>query len=230
MFMNWKRMKFHKTLIPVYVMWVALIAEGFFSLARFQWMSALIAGGTFILTLLPFFLQRRFKLSIPNYFIAAIVFFIAATLFFGEVSDFYYKFWWWDILLHAWSAVGFGILGFVVLLYLVQSSKITASPFLISVFSFSFAVAIGVIWEIFEFAMDQFVGTNMQKSGLVDTMTDLVVDCVGGIIASVSGYFYLRFGKGSIVSSLIHPLLDENRKIFRTKITKIEQVQVETQK
>src|SRR4029078_2713835 len=136
-----------------------------------------------VLTLLPFFVEEKFNLSIPNSFIVVIIFFIAGSLFLGEAQDFYYKFWWWDIMLHGFSAIGFGIIGFVIMLYLTQSSKLTASPFLIFLFSFSFSIATGAIWEIIECAVDQTFGTKMQKSGLVDTMTDLMVDCGGGIIA-----------------------------------------------
>ena len=38
-------------------------------------------------------------------------------------------------------------------------------------------MTIGVIWEIFEFTMDHVFDLTMQKSGLPDTMTDLIVDC-----------------------------------------------------
>ncbi len=230
--MSWKvyGIRIRKTLSPVYLIWGFLVGELILSLLRFQWLSALAALGTFVLTLVPFFVQRKFNLRIPNYFIVTIILFIGASIILGEGSGFYYKFWWWDDMLHGLSAVAFGIIGFVILLYLVQSSKIKASPFLISVFSFSFAVAIGAIWEIFEFAMDQTFGMNMQKSGLMDTMKDLIVDSLGGIVGAVSGYFYLKYGPGSVFAALVHPVIKENKKIFRTKITKIESFQMETTK
>jgi len=206
----------------VYAIWVVLLAEFILALTRFQLLASFVAIGTFIITLLPFALQKKFKLSIPNFFIAAIVFFIAASLFFGEESHFYYKFWWWDSMLHGFSAIGFGVLGFIIMVYLCQSSKLKASPFLISLFSFSFALAIGALWEIFEYAMDQTFGTNMQKSGLPDTMKDLIVDSLGGMIASISGYLYLCYGKSSFFSSLIDPALKENKHIFRHKLLKLE--------
>jgi hypothetical protein len=224
------KVKLEPSLGFVYAIWVILFVEFGLALFRFQWLTSFVALGTFVVTLLPFFLQKKFKLSIPNYFIASIVFFIAATLFFGEESHFYYKFWWWDSMLHGFSAIGFGVLGFIIMVYLCQSSKLKASPFLIALFSFSFALAIGALWEIFEFAMDQTFGTSMQKSGLPDTMKDLIVDSIGGIIASISGYLYLCYGKNALLSSLIHPVLKENKKIFRTKITKIEQIEVMSKK
>ena len=41
--------------------------------------------------------------------------------------------------------------------------------------------------------MDSFFGLNMQKSGLTDTMWDLIITAVGACVASVPGYLYLRF-------------------------------------
>ena len=67
-------------------------------------------------------------------------------------------------------------------------------PSLLTVFSFCFAIALGALWEIFEFAMDSFFGFNMQKTGLRDTMWDMIVNTVGALIASISGYVYLRYG------------------------------------
>ena len=74
---------------------------------------------------------------------------------------------------------------------LYQDKKFKASPILIVIFGFSFAVAIGSIWEIFEFTMDSILGFNMQKSGLIDTMSDLIVDAIGAAVAAFVGYFYL---------------------------------------
>ena len=49
----------------------------------------------------------------------------------------------------------------------------------------------GALWEILEFAIDQTFGTTMQKSGLVDTMWDLIVDGLGALTISILGYGYL---------------------------------------
>jgi hypothetical protein len=212
---------FETSLTPVYFVWALLLFDSGFSLFRLQWMSAFLSLVTFGLTLLPFFFERRFRLSQPNPILGAMVFFITATLFLGEASGFYDRFWWWDILLHAGSAAGFGLLGFVIMLYLTQSSKLVASPFLVSSFSFCFALAIGALWEIFEFTMDQTFGTNMQKSGLRDTMSDLIVDGGGALLASVGGYLYLRFGPRGIIGGLIHEFCRQNLPFFQKKLARL---------
>ena len=107
---------------------------------------------------------------------------VLATLFFGEVWDFYDRFWWWDIFLHGGSAVGFGLIGFVMVFILFQGDRYAAPPWAMGLFAFCFAMTTGAIWEVFEFAMDEGFGMNMQKSGLVDTMTDIIVNALGGVI------------------------------------------------
>jgi hypothetical protein len=46
--------------------------------------------------------------------------------------------------------------------------------------------------------MDNTFGFNMQKSGLRDTMWDLIVDTGGAFISAFSGYLYLRYQKRGI--------------------------------
>ena len=66
-------------------------------------------------------------------------------------------------------------------------------------FAFTFALALGNVWEIFEFGMDRLFGLTMQKpmagdpSGLTDTMWDLITAHYGRcdlellpLVASVS--------------------------------------------
>ena len=64
-------------------------------------------------------------------------------------------------------------------------------PGWIATITFAIAVSLGTIWEVFEFLMDWYFGFNMQKSGLVDTMTDLMINAVGAAIAAAIGYFYV---------------------------------------
>ncbi len=73
---------------------------------------------------------------------------------------------------------------------------------------------IGAIWEIFEFSMDQFFGLNMQKSGLVDTMFDLIVDCIGAFVGAISGYAYLKGKENGFFSKMITEFVGLNNKLF----------------
>jgi uncharacterized membrane protein YjdF len=94
-------------------------------------------------------------------------------------------------------------------------------PGFIAFFAFCFAIAVGALWEIFEFAMDELVGTNMQKpflgdpSGLTDTMWDLIVNALGALAIALFGYLYMKRGMSSPVERWIGQLIARNPRMFR---------------
>ena len=88
-------------------------------------------------------------------------------------------------------------------------------PAFVALFSFTFAIAIGSLWAIFEYSMDSLLGLNMQKSGLVDTMWDLIVDAVGAFVISVLGYFYMKRGFEYFVEKCIAKFVEGNPRLFR---------------
>lgn len=201
---------FMRQSLLTYIVWVALIVAFVLALYDKQWIAVFVSALTFLLTMTPFIIQRRFRVYLPSGFLAAIVFFIYATIYLGELHGYYVRFWWWDIVLHTGSALGIGFVGVVLLIILYKGNRMVANPGLMSFFAFSFAIAIGVLWEIFEFAVDQLFGLNMQKSGLTDTMWDLIVDSVGATIASLVGYLYLKRGSRGPLTSLIGETVTKN--------------------
>jgi len=182
-----------------------------------NWIIVFITSLTFILTFLPYFIKSTYKIKLPLGFEVIIILFVYAALFLGEVHKYYTKFWWWDIILHTSSGIAFGFIGFIVLFILYKSKKIEARPITIAIFSFTFAVAIGAIWEIFEFSIDQIFNLNMQKSGLTDTMWDLIVNTSGALIASISGFFYIKLKKIFIVKKIVKSFVRKNPGLFRNQ-------------
>lgn len=210
---------------------IVLIVGFIIALWEQNWLNAFLSFLTFILTLLPFAFEKSHKIELPEEVQVIIVLFIYAGIFLGGVREFYYRFWWWDYLLHAVGGVGLGFAGFLILYSLHKSGKLKASPFLIALFSFCFALAIGALWEIFEFTMDYFSGFNMQKArnlekvygyfdtrlGVLDTMWDLILDSFGALIASVSGYFYLKKKEIFLFDKLVERFEKKNPLFFLKK-------------
>lgn len=180
-----------------------------------RWSLLFIILLNFIITFLPRIIERRYKIDIPIEFEILILVFVFASLFLGEVRDYYTAYWWWDIVLHIGSGIALGFIGFLILFVLYKGNKINASPFTIALFSFCFAVAIGAVWEIFEFAMDQLFGLNMQKSGLIDTMWDLIVDSLGALLASAIGYIYLKKREVFFIDRIIKRFVKDNPNLFK---------------
>lgn len=63
--------------------------------------------------------------------------------------------------------------------------------------------------------MDQTFGMNMQKSGLPDTMKDLMVDTVGALIGASFGFAYLKKQRLGSLTSAIHDFVKNNPRYFR---------------
>nr|WP_207623765.1 hypothetical protein [Rhodobacter calidifons] len=172
-----------------------------------------------VLTVLPGKLASRVGLHLPPSFLAAIALFVLATLYLGEVYDFYDRFWWWDLVLHFGSAMGFGILGFLLVFMLFEGDRYAAPPWALGVLSFCLAMTVGVLWEIFEYAMDTLFGFNMMKSGLPDTMGDFIVNTLGALLASLAGVVYLLDRAGRL-GAPFDLFIETNRARFRKLFTR----------
>jgi len=210
-------MRFQRQSWIVYIVWLILIITAIWSLISGRWTPGLVAICTLGLTFVPFAFEDYYQIKIPVPFTAAIITFICGTLFLGEVGDFYERFWWWDIFLHTGSAVGFGLVGFIAMFILLKGDKLAAPPLTVAMFAFCFAISIGAIWEIFEFGMDQLFAMNMQKSGLVDTMYDLIVDTIGAFIGAAAGYSYLKNEEHGWLTGLIAEFVQLNKRLFERK-------------
>ena len=161
---------------------------------------------------LPGVLERSFKIEIPSNMLILYTIFLYSAIYLGEVKSFYYHVPHWDTILHTFSGAMLGALGFsfITLLNKSETVHMNLSPLFVVIFSFCFAVTLGVFWEIYEFAFDGILGLNMQKfalegradligrAALVDTMKDLIVDCLGAFIMSIIGYISLIYKKGWI--------------------------------
>lgn len=182
------------------------------SILEKQWILVFTASIILLTSFIPSILKRKYEWFLPPEFEIIISLFLYGSFVLGEMKSYYTVYWWWDIMLHSFSAFVFGILGFVLIYAFHFVEKIKLSPVIAALFSFNFAVTLGVIWEIFEFGADQFFGLNMQKSGIIDTMTDLIVDSLGALIGAILGYFYLKGGDTFIVKRIVEKFVKRNFK------------------
>jgi hypothetical protein len=196
-----------------------LAAEALVGAIRGNWLAIFVSGSALALTFLPELLASRVHLRLPNSFLAAIAAFVLATIYLGEMHDFYNRLWWWDLVLHGGSAMGFGILGFLLIFMLFDGDRYAAPPWALGALSFCAAMTVGALWEVFEYATDQFFGLNMQKSGLADTMGDLIVNAVGAAIAGLAGAAYVK-GRGGRLGAAFEHFVNANHSRFRKLMTR----------
>jgi hypothetical protein len=190
---------------------------------RGQWVNVLQVSTIMAVTLTPVVLGSRLPVRIPPEFQILAIAFVFASLFLGEVQSYYELIWWWDVGLHATSGLLFGIVGFLLVYVLNENERIEISlrPRFLALFAFVFAIAVGTLWEVFEYAMDQTFATNMQKprfgdpSGLTDTMWDLTFDAIGALVISAFGWWYMVREERSFIETWILKFNRHNRQFFR---------------
>ena len=163
-------------------------------------------------TLSPIWLSRWLEIHLPPEAELLAILFLYSSLFLGEFGDFYERFWWWDLALHTSSGFMLGLFAYILVFVLNRSprSSLNLSPPFVALFTVSFAVASGGLWEIFEYSMDQLFGLNMQKGGLHDTMEDMIVNLIGALCFGAAGYLQFRTDKDSFIAPLIERFMRDN--------------------
>ncbi|MFW6457142.1 MAG: hypothetical protein ACOC0A_02515 [Planctomycetota bacterium] len=200
---------------------VQVIMLGTVGIAIYEhsWLTAFLTLCIICLTLLPSIVSRHFEVRIPAEIELTAILFIFAALFLGSIHGYYERFWWWDVILHLSSGFLLGILGFLLVYVLNQHKRVEVhmNPGFISFFSFTFALSMGALWEIFEFGMDHFFLLDMQRAqtGVVNTMWDLIVDAAGGATIALLGYFYLWSESEFFVERWISHFIEQNPQLFK---------------
>ncbi len=144
-----------------------------------------------IASLLPSILERSYKMTLPWEIDFVITLVIFLHLVFGDVLNWYVRVPYYDKFLHFFSTGLIAFTAFMIVFGLHYSGKVRLSVSLVGFFTVVFTMAIGVLWEIGEFAVDQFFHVHAQ-AGLEDTMWDLILDTLGGMVAAVFGMLYVR--------------------------------------
>ncbi len=206
-------------LVISYILQLIIVSSAAYLCYKEQWLNALLVIGILLLTLIPSIVRKGYKVMLPVEFDLITVCFIFLALYLGEIHSYYTKFWWWDIVLHTSSGFLLGIAGFVLIYVLNEEKKINLmfNPKFLCLFAFAFAVAMGGIWEIIEFTLDQSINTTMQHSSLYDTMWDLIVDTAGATIISILGYFYISKRGFLLFDRMLHRMVDNNPQLFRKR-------------
>lgn len=209
-------------LVILAVLQSAMAVELVFLVSEQQWVHVFLVTGIMLTMALPVVLKAQFSVQIPSEIQILAILFGFATLFLGEVRDYYERFWWWDLALHATAGLLLGLQGFMTVYILNEDRHVDLHmrPSFLAIFAFCFSQAIGAIWEIFEFTMDQVFGLTMQKpmlgdpSGLTDTMWDLIVNAIGALVISVAGWRYLSRARSSYLDNWVRRFIARNPQLF----------------
>lgn len=102
------------------------------------------------------------------------------------VWDLYDQLWWYDKCVHVFSTFAF-TLPLPLLLRNRVLKGFEEHRFLLLLIITALGVALGTLWEIFEWALSQLWGDPALSERRLDVITDLMVDSVGALLAALAG-------------------------------------------
>ncbi len=146
----------------------------------------LIRLSVILVMLLPWIIERVFKIKIPSNLKTTYVIYIFMAHFLGSIIDFYHRFNNYDKLMHFSSGILTAFTG-VYLMSLLKTYNSKKNVFNI-IFIISFTTLVAFSWELFEFTCDNLFSKDAQNvltTGVSDTMWDMIVAFFGSVLVSI---------------------------------------------
>ncbi|MDF2606093.1 MAG: hypothetical protein K0S34_283 [Bacillales bacterium] len=142
--------------------------------------------------IVPLILAFIFKFKSNIQLVFFYLLFLFCSQYLGSIRG-WYGLGWWDILLHFLSGILIAYLSVALYERLIhRAAGKMISPWFVFLFIFAFSVFGGVLWEFYEFSMDQFFDMTLQGGGNKDTMVDLIADTTGGLLVATWSVLKLK--------------------------------------
>lgn len=144
-----------------------------------------LCGLTLVLFMIPAFVEHRLHIDVPNTLEIIILLFIFSAEILGEIQEYYLMFPFWDTMLHTMNGFLMAAIGIAMVDILNRSRKfkVRLSPAFVALVAFCFSMTVGVVWEFFEYGMDVFFHTDMQKDTWINTIYSVSLNPEGRNVA-----------------------------------------------
>ena len=201
-----------KILLIYFIYYVLLIIATILSI-KYKYPNTIIAPIAAVSCLVLPILFKCFKLKITSNMYLFNILFVFISNVWGSMLD-GYSISYFDKILHFTSGILLTNLSFMI--YILLISKISLNKkeiFLCLLFINSFNMMIAVLWEFIEFGCLIFLNNDAihhYSSGVYDSMQDMLVAFIGGIIVSVFIYLDFKNKKKSIFYKEMMKLLEIN--------------------
>ena len=173
-----------------------LVITGIWNIWKQDWLWVFACFFGFFLAMLPVIMKRNLQFSIHWFIEFLLVFAISLHIFGGALNLYAIPF--YDKVAHFLASIIVAFFALIIVYTLdMFSPRVHMDLPMLAFFIIIFTIAMGTVWEIAEFASDQFLsgGEPVAQVSLHDTMTDLIVDSAAGIIMGVLGAAGIRRGE-----------------------------------
>ncbi len=174
-----------------------------------EYYNVFLCALTLVLFLLPQLIERRFKIILPDFLEGIVYLFNFSPEILAQNQKFYGNFPIWDTMQQTLNGFMAAAEGITLIDILNRNKKLHLSltPFFVAIVSFSFSMTIGVLWEFFEWGMDEIFLTDMQKDRLPTTISSVYLNPSGENEAVIID---------NIQSTIITALDDADQEIYYT--------------
>ena len=161
-----------------FILRLIVLASAVLAFIRGDYESLFFCVLTLVLFLLPSLIELSLRIDLPTTLEIIIFLFIFAAEILGELQAYYVRFAFWDTMLHVVNGFLCAAIGFSLIDIMNRSERFSLklSPLYVAVAAFCFSMTIGVLWEFFEFGMDTFFHTDMQKDFVVHRISSVSLD------------------------------------------------------
>lgn len=134
----------------------------------------------------PAIARSILKVKIPERMEFVYLIFLFFAQFLGSIVNLYASIYWFDSFTHFVSGILTAVFAIAVLFWFNKYDHKSVAFNILFMIAFSLMVA--SLWEFFEFTSDRLFHGDTQKvleTGVVDTMKDMIVACLGALLVSV---------------------------------------------
>lgn len=164
----------------------AILGSFYLVVTRDDKIGLILKDSSILLTITaPYWIEKVFKKKLSPIVKFTCILFVFCAHFLGATVEFYNEFSYYDKITHTISGILTALLAMLLLkqLGMYDENKI----FFNVLFIISVTLSVAVCWEFFEYIANIFFGGDAQrvaKTGVNDTMQDMLVAFVGSIIVS----------------------------------------------
>ncbi len=185
---------------------IAIIGSFYFVITRDDELGLILKDSSIIVTITaPYWVEKLFHKKISSVVKFIVIVFIFCAQFLGATVELYNQFEYYDKITHTISGVLTALAAIALLQqWGIYQPKNVAFQIL---FMIAITLLVAVGWEMFEYTANILFGGDAQrvaKTGVNDTMQDMIVAFLGSIVVSVIYYIEEKTHKTGIVKSFMN--------------------------
>lgn len=141
-------------------------------------MNAVLCVFVLVLFSVTAFMENKLNIEFPDLLEICVWLFIFSAEILGEINEFYLHIANWDLILHTTNGFIMAGIGYslVELLNKNENIHVTLSPIYVTICAICFSMTIGVLWEFFEYGVDNHLHMDMQKDTVVNTIRSVTLN------------------------------------------------------